>query len=279
MMATCIVQPLDLVKTRMQLSGEMGKAPTHKGTFNALQNIVRDEGVFRLYRGLSAALFRQATYTTTRMGVYMTLQDMMKDENGNPPGFLKLLLAAMTAGGIGAVVGTPAEVALIRMTSDGRLPPSERRNYKNVVDALMRISKEEGFLNMWRGCSPTVFRAVVLNAAQLSVYSEAKKKLLASGYFSQNIWLHLPASVISGFICTVASLPVDIIKTRVQTMKIVNGVPEYKGALDCVTKTVAQEGFLSLWKGFVPYFSRLTPHSVLTFVFFEQFKNHYLSKE
>lgn len=31
-------------------------------------------------------------------------------------------LLGMTAGCVGAFVGTPAEVALIRMTADGRLP-------------------------------------------------------------------------------------------------------------------------------------------------------------
>lgn len=41
-------------------------------------------------------------------------------------------------------LGTPAEVALIRMTADGRLPLNERRNYKSVFDALFRIYREEG---------------------------------------------------------------------------------------------------------------------------------------
>jgi solute carrier family 25 oxoglutarate transporter 11 len=59
----------------------------------------------------------------------------------------------MVAGGFGAVIGTPAEVALIRMTSDGRLPPEQRRGYKNVFDALLRICREEGVLAMWRGCT------------------------------------------------------------------------------------------------------------------------------
>ena len=50
----------------------------------------------------------------------------------------------MTAGATGAFVGTPAEVALIRMTSDGNLPVDQRRNYKSVFDALIRITREEG---------------------------------------------------------------------------------------------------------------------------------------
>lgn len=76
------------------------------------------------------------------------------------------------------MVGTPAEVALIRMTSDMKRPPAERRNYKHVFNALSRIYGEEGLLKMWSGCTPTVARAVVLNAAQLSVYSQAKEWII-----------------------------------------------------------------------------------------------------
>lgn len=48
------------------------------------------------------------------------------------------------AGAAGALIGTPAEVALIRMTADGRLPMAERRNYAGVFNALARITTEEG---------------------------------------------------------------------------------------------------------------------------------------
>ena len=44
----------------------------------------------------------------------------------------------MVAGCCGAFVGCPAEVALIRMTSDGNLPADQRRNYKSAFDALVR---------------------------------------------------------------------------------------------------------------------------------------------
>ena len=131
---------------------------------------------------------------------------------------------------MGALVGTPAEVSLIRMTSDGRLPAAERRGYKNVFDALIRISREEGLLTLWRGCVPTIGRAMVVNAAQLASYSQAKQVLLGSGYFKDNIGCHFAASMISGLITTAASLPVDIAKTRIQNMKTVDGKPQYTGA-------------------------------------------------
>lgn len=182
----------------------------------------------------------------------------------------------MCAGAVGAFVGTPAEVALIRMTADGRLPVAERRNYSGVVNALSRIVKEEGILTLWRGCVPTVGRAMVVNAAQLSSYSTAKQQLLATGKFQEGILMHFCASMFSGLVTTAASMPVDIMKTRIQNMKIgPDGKPEYKGAMDVLLKVVRHEGVFALWKGFTPYYARLGPHTVLTFIFMEQANNLY----
>jgi solute carrier family 25 (mitochondrial oxoglutarate transporter), member 11 len=103
--------------------------------------------------------------------------------DGKPPGFFMKAGLGMTAGMAGAFVGTPAEVALIRMTADGRLPLAERRNYKSVFDALFRITKEEGLLTLWRGAIPTMGRAMVVNAAQLASYSQAKQLLMDTGAF------------------------------------------------------------------------------------------------
>lgn len=47
-------------------------------------------------------------------------------------------LAGLAAGGLGALVGTPADLTLIRMQADNTLPPEQRRNYKGVGDAFSR---------------------------------------------------------------------------------------------------------------------------------------------
>jgi len=200
---------------------------------------------------LSAALLRQATYTTTRLGVYNSLEERFSSADGKPPSFLAKAAIGMTAGAAGAVVGTPSEVALVRMMSDGRLPLEQRRGYKNVFDALWRVVTEEGVLTLWRGTGPTVLRAMALNAAQLASYSQAKELLARYAGLKDGIPLHFSASLCSGFIATAVSLPVDITKTKIQTMKVVNGVPEYKGAVDVLVKTVQREGILRLWKGCV----------------------------
>lgn len=51
MAATVFVQPLDLVKNRMQLSGEGGKQKQYRNTFHALSTILKNEGVRGIYTG------------------------------------------------------------------------------------------------------------------------------------------------------------------------------------------------------------------------------------
>ena len=40
--------------------------------------------------------------------------------DGTPPNYFTKAALGMSAGGIAAFVGTPAEISLIRMTADGR---------------------------------------------------------------------------------------------------------------------------------------------------------------
>jgi solute carrier family 25 oxoglutarate transporter 11 len=135
------------------------------------------------------------------------------------------------SGGLGSFLGTPAEVALIRMTLDGRLPLAERRNYAHVFDALIRIIREEGVLKLWRGAIPTATRAMIVNAAQMPTYSQAKQALISAGIMEQGFPLHTVASLIAAFVTAAVSLPIDIVKTRYQNMKVIDGKPEYNGIL------------------------------------------------
>lgn len=253
----------------MQLSGEGGTAKAYKNSFDAIKTILRTEGVIGIYNGLSAGLFRQATYTTSRMGIYLTVLDHFNNKYNNQLGFFSKAGIGIFSGGIAAYIGTPAEVALIRMTADGKLPPAERRGYKNVFNALYRISKEESIFTLWKGATPTFARAMVVNGAQLATYSQLKEFLVSSKYLQEGILVHFCASMCSGFVTAVVSMPVDIVKTRVQ---------KASGAtnpLKIFTGIIQNEGILSLWKGFTPCYARLGPNTVLTFIFLEQLNLFY----
>ncbi|EDV30547.1 uncharacterized protein Dana_GF23354 [Drosophila ananassae] len=274
--ATIVVQPLDLVKTRMQISGAGSGKKEFRNSFHCMQTIVSKEGVLALYTGIGAALLRQATYTTSRLGIYTYLNDQFLERFKHNPGVLHSMVMGTVAGACGAFIGTPAEVALIRMTSDGRLPVAERRNYTSVLNALSRITTEEGVAALWKGSLPTVGRAMIVNMTQLASYSQFK------AYFrdgplkmQEGIPLHFCASMLSGLLTTMTSMPLDIAKTRIQNMKTIDGKPEYRGTVDVLYRVARQEGLFSLWKGFTPYYCRLGPHTVLTFILLEQLNKAY----
>ena len=75
-------------------------------------------------------------------------------------------------------------------------------------------------LTLWRGAAPTIARAIVVNAAQLGTYSQAKQSVKANWGMEEGIKLHFTAAMISGLVTTIASMPVDITKTRLQNQKV-----------------------------------------------------------
>ena len=73
-------------------------------------------GFASLYNGLSAGLLRQATYTTARLGIFQVINaEAIKMNDGKPLPLYQKALCGLTAGGLGALVGTPADLTLIRM--------------------------------------------------------------------------------------------------------------------------------------------------------------------
>ena len=88
------------------------------------------------------------------------------------------------------------------------------------TDCNIFFSREEGVLTLWRGATPTIARAIVVNAAQLGTYSQAKESAKKALNMSEGIPLHFMAAMISGLVTTIASMPVDIVKTRLQNQKV-----------------------------------------------------------
>ncbi|KAK7386734.1 hypothetical protein VNO78_27069 [Psophocarpus tetragonolobus] len=290
--AGCSTHPLDLIKVRMQLQGESQPsnirpslafqpssvhAPPHPaakaGPISVGVKLVQQEGVTGLFSGVSATILRQLLYSTTRMGLYEMFRQKWSDPNsasGTMP-LSRKISAGLISGGIGAAVGNPADVAMVRMQADGRLPPAQRRNYTSVVDAIIRMRKDEGITSLWRGSSLTVNRAMLVTASQLASYDQFKEMILEKGVMHDGLGTHVTASFAAGFVAAVMSNPVDVIKTRVMNMKVKPGAaPPYSGALDCAMKTVRVEGPMALYKGFIPTISRQGPFTVVLFVTLEQ---------
>lgn len=263
MVATTVIQPIDMIKVRLQLAGEGVKTGPKPSPLSVTRDLLAQGKVLDLYTGLSAGLLRQAVYTTARLGCFDTFMNTFKaraEQKGTTIGFKERAGAGLAAGGLAAFVGNPADLALIRMQSDGLKPLAQRANYSSVVDALTRIAKAEGVGALWSGAYPTVVRAMALNFGQLAFFSEAKAQLkdTSLGPRAQT----LTASAVAGFFASFFSLPFDFVKTRLQKQqKGPDGKLPYKGMVDCFAKVAKDEGPLRFYRGFSTYYVRIAPHA------------------
>ena len=256
--ATCIIQPIDMVKVRLQL-GDKGNPLT------IATNLARTQGVGALYKGLSAGLLRQCTYTTARLGIYNNITEAaLKMNDHKPLPLWQKAVLGLTAGGLGALVGSPADLALIRMQADTTLPLDQRRNYKGVGDALARIVREEGAGGLFTGAGPTVVRAMALNMGMLASNDQAKEVLVSLGMEKGSTGVVLGAAGIAGFFASACSLPFDYVKTQMQKMKPdATGKLPYTSSIDCAVKTFKEGGPLKFYTGFPTFFIRIGERGLL----------------
>lgn len=269
MVATTVIQPIDMIKVRLQLAGEGVKTGPKSTPITVTKELLAQGKVLDLYTGLSAGLLRQAVYTTARLGFFDTFMKRLQvraENNGTKIGFAERAGSGLAAGGLAALVGNPADLALIRMQSDGLKPATQRANYTSVIDALGRISKAEGVTALWSGAYPTVVRAMALNFGQLAFFSEAKSQLKENTQWSARTQT-LTASAVAGFFASFFSLPFDFVKTRLQKQtRGPDGKLPYKGMFDCFSKVAKDEGPLRFYRGFSTYYVRIAPHAMVTLI-------------
>ncbi|KAJ5220987.1 Mitochondrial dicarboxylate transporter [Penicillium citrinum] len=271
--AACVTHPLDLVKVRLQTRAP--DAPkTMIGTFG---HIARHNGFFGLYSGLSAAMLRQITYSTTRFGIYEEMKSRLSKPDSNSaassPGLLTLIGMACTSGFIGGIAGNPADVLNVRMQSDAALPMEKRRNYKHAFDGLVQMTRTEGFASLFRGVWPNSTRAVLMTASQLASYDSFKRICIEKFGMGDNLGTHFSASFMAGFVATTVCSPVDVIKTRI--MSASHTESRGHGTIGLLRDICRKEGLAWTFRGWVPSFIRLGPHTIATFLFLEEHKKLY----
>ncbi|PSN31169.1 Mitochondrial dicarboxylate carrier [Blattella germanica] len=240
-LAACFTQWLDTIKVHQQTQ-QVEKV----SMFRLASNVIRRDGFLALNHGLSAAIGRQLTYSTTRFAFYEIVKETIAKPGQTIPFYQKVGIASV-GGLIGGFVGTPFDLINVRMQNDTKLPPEKRRNYRHAIDGLRRVYKEEGFRRLFAGASTATGRSVMMTVGQLSFYDQFKTMLL-NLKFSDNLTTHFLASLAAGGVATTLTQPIDVIKTR--TMNAKPGE----------------------FKGYILRFIRLAPHTILTFVFYEQLR-------
>lgn len=256
------IHPIDVVKTRLQISGSGGGRDYKKlGIFGSVGIIASEEGVAAFWKGIGAAWLREASYTSLRLGLYAPIKHAMgvkKDSN-----FFLKFSAGSLAGAIGSTVGNPFDVLKTRMmASEGKTVP--------MVSAASELYKKQGIAGFYRGLEANVMRAMVLNGTKMSCYDQISGMIKKSGYIPSGLPTQFMSAFGAGFFMAVTVSPFDMVRTR-----LMNQPPDariYTGFLDCVLKLIAKDGVGALYSGFVPIWARFAPTTTLQLVIFEQIK-------
>jgi solute carrier family 25 aspartate/glutamate transporter 12/13 len=141
--------PMEIVKIRMQVAGEIQSQAKSERTIK----IVKELGFMGLYKGVRACLLRDIPFSMIYFPTYSHAKKQLADENGhNSP--MSLFMAGFIAGVPAAGLCTPADVIKTRIQVRERQGQTQ---YKGVIDAMFKIYKEEGPRAFWKGTGGVFF--------------------------------------------------------------------------------------------------------------------------
>ncbi|XP_038602812.1 solute carrier family 25 member 34 [Tachyglossus aculeatus] len=275
-LACLFTNPLEVVKTRLQLQGELRRRGTgprlYRGVGQALLAVGRADGLRGLQKGLGAALLYQGLMNGLRFYCYSQAQraGLTQLPGGNAA-------AAAAAGALGALLASPAYLVKTQLQAQttASMAVGHQHNHQSLSGAFKTIYRRQGFLGLWQGASGAVPRVMVGSSAQLATFALAKDWVQERQWLPENSWLvALAGGMISSVAVVGVMMPFDVVSTRLYNQPVDEmgrGVL-YRGLLDCFVKISQKESVLALYKGLGPAYLRLGPHTILSLLFWDEFR-------
>ncbi|XP_061938363.1 solute carrier family 25 member 35 isoform X5 [Apis cerana] len=237
--------PIDVIKVRLQLQGELEARSTYK----------------KIYKNTLHAGY------------------LIAKHEGNTD-IIKTAVVTGTAGCIGAVLGSPFYMIKTQLQAQSAqsIAVGYQHNYLGTWYAFKTLWKEGGIVALYRGWYAGIPRIFIGSATQLTTFDLAADWLRSSQVFiNQPILLTFFASVIGGSCVAFTIQPFDVLATRLynQRMDVEGKGTLYNGLLDAFVKIIRTEGLIGLYKGIFPTWMRIAPHTVLCLVFYEKLDQLY----
>lgn len=247
-LVTC---PLDVLKIRMQA----GYIRSSDGLVYEVKNLIRTEGIRGFYRGLGPSLFGYLP----SFSIYFPLYNWSKSYFG----YENRVGGAIMAGSITNLITNPIWVLRTRLMSQ-HLSPLKPQLYKNSIDLLTRMIREEGFTSLYRGIGASMIGCSHV-AIQFPLYDFLRESTKKKD-FSETCSI-IFSSIISKITAASVTYPHETIRTRLQINK---GHNRKDLTIYSVIKDIFKvEGFKGFYSGIRANIVRAVPASIITFMTFE----------
>uniref|UniRef100_A0A6M2F9Y5 Uncharacterized protein n=1 Tax=Populus davidiana TaxID=266767 RepID=A0A6M2F9Y5_9ROSI len=255
------VAPLETIRTHLMV-GSSGHSTTE--VFN---NIIQTDGWKGLFRGNFVNVIRVAPSKAIELFAYDTVNKKLSPAPGEQP---KLPIpASLIAGACAGVSSTlctyPLELVKTRLTI-------QRGVYNGIVDAFLKILREEGPGELYRGLAPSLIGVIPYAAANYFAYDTLRKayrKILKQEKIG-NIETLLIGSA-AGAISSSATFPLEVARKHMQVGAL-SGRQVYKNVIHALASILEQEGIQGLYKGLGPSCMKLVPAAGISFMCYEACK-------
>lgn len=268
------LHPLDLVKIRFAVSDGLELRPKYKGIVHCLTTIWKLEGLRGLYQGVTPNVWGAGLSWGLYFFFYNAIKSYRTEGRAERLEATEYLVSAAQAGAMTLCITNPLWVAKTRlMLQYDSVVNAHQRQYKGMVDTLLKIYKYEGVRGLYKGFVPGLF-GTSHGALQFMAYELLKLKYnqhinrLPEAQLSTVEYISVAA--LSKIFAVAATYPYQVVRARLQDQHM-----SYKGVLDVITRTWRKEGIGGFYKGIAPNLIRVTPACCITFVVYENV-SHFL---
>ncbi|XP_061727980.1 mitochondrial glutamate carrier 1-like [Cydia pomonella] len=250
-----VVFPIDLVKTRLQnqVIGPNGEKQ-YKNMLDCFKKTYAQEGYFGMYRGSAVNII----LVTPEKAIKLACNDMFRYYLTLPDGSLPIFRQMIAGGAAGAcqiVITTPMELLKIQMQDAGRLAAQAKKEGRKferqtAMQLINKLLAERGIMGLYKGLGATAARDVsfsVIYFPTFAILNDLGPK--EPGASSPPFWWSFISGCIAGSSAAIGVNPLDVVKTRMQTLTKGAGERQYTGIVDCITTTLRNEGITAFFKG------------------------------
>lgn len=258
----CLMHPLDVIKTRFQLQGSAASTTQYRSIAHCFTTMYRTEGFMSFYKGILPPIFAEMPKRAVKFFCFERYQDILSGDGPKTP--LIYALAGMGTGLTEGFVINPFERVKVQLQSETNVRLKEQ---ESTFSKARQIIKKDGFgtNGINRGLTATLGRHGVWNCVYFGLFHSAKSYLPKTESKTTQTMYTLTLGLISGTLASIANIPYDVAKSRIQGPQVrqADGRLKYRGAHQAMILVAKEEGFRALYKGLLPKLMRLGPSGAI----------------